>query len=154
MVSRSESIVKVSKHHASGGRYENLSANNHCILGSATDGFHARKQCICQGWSRRPWVARGDWTMARPGMGSRLVGSILPILLSILLPVLFGAADSNPAAARRICTTGSAGRAAHLLVFLQKPAGLLPVCETVSERLDEGCADSPNPAFFSDGIKR
>ena len=87
--------------------------------------------------------------MARAGMG---VAVLLSVLLPFLLPVL-PVLPVLPAADRGIRTAGSTGRADKLLVLLPEPSGILPVCETVSERLDEGSAVSSKLILLSAEIR-
>lgn len=137
-----------------GGRYENVSAYNYCGGCCVHGGINVGSYCGCQTFWLR--ATRRCGTMVRPWMGmGAWVGRF--ILCSILLPVLSlllcGAAGSYPATARGLCSTGPTGRADILLVFLQGPARLLSVCKPVSERLDEGCADTSSFTFNSAKIK-
>jgi len=150
MISRSETKLKLSKHLVAGGSYENVRKNNVCSPTRASLGILTRKQLLCQGRPRRPWVACRHRCMARTGMGAGLVGTVL---LSPLLSLLCGTADSHPAAARGIRSARTSARAAGLLVLLSGIAGLLPVCQRVSQRMVEGCATSTQSTFFTAKIK-
>lgn len=77
----------------------------------------------------------------------------MAVLLSVLLPIILPELPVLPAADRGVRTAGSTGRADKLLVLLPEPSGILPVCKTVSERLDEGSAVSSKPIFLSAEIK-
>ena len=67
----------------------------------------------------------GWWLLGRP-------------LLGRCLSLLCGATRRRPGVTTSLCSAGAATGRSVLLVFLRESSRLLPVCQRMSERLDEG----------------
>ena len=103
-------------------------------------------------WIRVPWRWRMERTMVWTALwrrfmdrtwlgrvvgGSCLLGSSLSVLCSA--SVLCSSSGGRGAVAPSVCPAGATTRGNVLLVLLPKLSRILPLCQTMSGRLDEGC---------------
>jgi hypothetical protein len=81
---------------------------------------------------------------ARRLFGRAVLGNLLlgRTLLGWVLSLRCGSARDCRAAAAGLCAAGATTGTGVFLVLLPKPSRFLPLCSTVSARLDEGCSFS------------